>query len=96
MPTHAIKTELINVQLNNIKSVKNIFIERIDDTHANATAAWVAMGKPETLLPEQVNVLEAASALIKEKIFYTFEKETLLIDIEMQPQATALVTIETI
>ena len=96
LPTHPVKTELINVKLNNIKNIKNIFIEKIDDSHANSTAAWIAMGKPGTLSPQQVQQLETASSLIKEKILYKFENGTILIDIEMQPQATALVTIETI
>jgi xylan 1,4-beta-xylosidase len=96
LPTHAIKKELISVQLNNIKSVINIFVEKIDDTHANATAAWVAMGKPQTLKPGEVQQLESASALIKEQILYTFENGNIILQIELQPQATALVTIETI
>jgi xylan 1,4-beta-xylosidase len=96
LPAHPVKTELVTVQLNNITGIKNIFIERIDNSHANATAAWMAMGKPGTLCPRQVQDLEMASALIKEKILYTFENGTILMEIETEPQATALVTIEII
>ncbi len=70
-------------------------MERIDDTHANATAAWREMGKPDTLHPAQVKALESASALIKESLLFASENGSVLLEMELTPQGAALITIET-
>jgi xylan 1,4-beta-xylosidase len=94
LPLHPVKTETIKIQLNNITQAKDVFIERIDDTHANTRQAWINMGQPDSLLPEQVATLEAVSTLIKEPVVFTFENNSVIIEVEMLPQATALITIE--
>jgi xylan 1,4-beta-xylosidase len=94
LPLHPVKLETIKIQLNNILQVKNVFIERIDDDHVNTRQAWLTMGQPDSLSPQQVETLEAVSTLVKEPVLFQFENNILIIDIEMMPQATALVTIE--
>src|SRR6185503_6037497 len=58
LPLHPIKTEKVKVQLNDIKNVKNAFIERIDDDHANAKKSWINMGSPGSLKANDVSALE--------------------------------------
>jgi xylan 1,4-beta-xylosidase len=94
LPLHPVKIETITIQLNNISAVKNVFIERIDDDHVNTRQAWLTMGQPDSLSPQQVETLEAVSTLVKEPVLFQFENNTLMISVEMIPQATALVTIE--
>lgn len=94
LPRHPVKTETIKIQLNNITQVKEVFIERIDDVHANTRQEWVTMGQPDSLLPEQVVALEAVSKLIREPLLFKFENNSVLLEVEMLPQATALITIE--
>ncbi|HVB03014.1 MAG TPA: cellulase family glycosylhydrolase [Chitinophagaceae bacterium] len=95
LPTHPVKTELIKIRLIHLAQVKKAYIERIDDTHANATAIWAAMGRPESLSSMQVNALESASGLIKEPIFCSFEDHSVVFALELPPQGTALVTLVT-
>lgn len=46
-------------------------LERIDDTHCNAAAAWKAVGSPAYLDRELVHLLRRESELQQEKISYT-------------------------
>ena len=94
LPRHAVKTELINISLINIKKIKKAYIERIDDTHANARVTWLEMGSPDYLSPEQVEVLELSSTLIKEPLLFMSKKDSALLEIEIPPQGTVLVTLE--
>lgn len=70
------------------------FVERIDDTHANVRQAWLEMGQPSSLTPDQVNALELASSLIKEEIHIVYEGKSAFIEINMPPQGTACITLE--
>ena len=95
LPRHAVNAETVTITVSNIGQVKNVYVERVDDTHANATAAWAQMGKPSSLSVQQVQALEAASNLIKETVSYTLQNNTASLQIQLLPQATALITIET-
>jgi hypothetical protein len=46
-------------------------LERIDDTHCNAAAAWKAVGSPDYLDRELVHLLRRESELQQEKIHYS-------------------------
>jgi xylan 1,4-beta-xylosidase len=94
LPRHPIKTELVRVQLNNPGKVRSSFVERIDDTHANARQAWVEMGQPGSLTPVQVSALELASTLVKEQIKIGGEPDAVFIEIDMPPQGCACITLE--
>jgi len=94
LPQHPVKTEKITIQLNNITAPKKVFIERIDDAHANTRQAWIDMGSPDSLIPAQVTTLEAISTLVKEPLLFKFENNSVILEVEMIPQATALITIE--
>ena len=94
LPLHPVKTEMVTIQLFNLEKVLSSYIERIDDSHANATKAWADMGKPDSLSPAQVNELELASMLIKEPIAITYEQDSISIDMIIEPQATACITLE--
>lgn len=69
-------------------------IELIDEEHANARRAWVQMGEPERPLPHQVSVLELASALTPEPVALRTEGDAAILEFELMPQATALLTVQ--
>jgi xylan 1,4-beta-xylosidase len=94
LPRHEIKTETIEVKLDNFGSVKNASIERIDDDHANAHKAWKGMGSPETLMPDQVVALEKASSLVKESLALKNDGASIVVEITLPPQGIAYITIE--
>ena len=94
LPRHPISNESVRISLNNIPEIIKAYIERIDDKHANATAAWQKMGSPATLHPNDVKALEDSSALHQKHINFKFEKNNATVDVEMPPQGTALITLE--
>jgi len=94
LPLHPIKTEKVKVQLNDIKNVKNAFIERIDDDHANAKKSWINMGSPGSLTANDVSALELASSLIMEPLPIRLEKGSVFVELMMPPQGVAFITIE--
>ncbi|UAY52855.1 GH39 family glycosyl hydrolase [Ferruginibacter albus] len=94
LPRHPVKTESIKIHIN-IPKLQKAFIERIDDKHANAKAKWIEMGSPASLSPLQVQTLELASSLIKEPLSFSLENNVVLLAVEMPPQGTALITLET-
>jgi xylan 1,4-beta-xylosidase len=95
LPRHPVKTEAVRLLLNNAISIKGAYIERIDDTHANATGAWEAMGKPGYLSATQVAQLETVSSLTREALTITPDNGALRLDIDIPPQGSALITLET-
>ena len=94
LPRHPVSDESVRITLNNIPEVIKAHVERIDDEHANATAAWEKMGSPATLHPNDVKALEDASALHQKHISFKFEKNNASVDVEVPPQGTALITLE--
>ncbi len=82
------------MQLDDIKKVKSSFIERIDDDHANARKAWMDMGSPGSLTPNEVSTLELASALIMEPFATTQEKGSVFVETTVPPQGVAYITLE--
>ena len=96
LPRHDLRAETISIQLKDAGKVLSAFIERIDDTHANARTAWEEMGKPDSLTPVQVTALELASELIKEPIQINYEQNAVFVAVYMPPQGTACITLEVV
>ncbi len=94
LPRHPIQTETVQVQLTDLLSPRNVYVERIDDNHANAKRLWIEMGKPALPTPRQVEQLKAASQIIREPLPWRYDAQTLQLEIVMPPHAIAAVTVE--
>jgi xylan 1,4-beta-xylosidase len=94
LPKHPIGTESIEVHLKDLLSPRNVSTERIDDSHANAKRLWIEMGQPALPTKRQVEQLKAASQIIRKQLPWTYDAETLHLEIVMPPQAIAAVTVE--
>jgi xylan 1,4-beta-xylosidase len=94
MPRHPIQTELVNVLLSGAPAPQRVWIERIDDDHANPRRLWQTMGQPEYLTEFQVEQLKVASVLQKESQPWTCEKAILDLPVALPPQSVAAITIE--
>jgi len=82
------------VQLDNIKKIKDSFIERIDNTHANARKTWTDMGAPGNLTAKELSALELASALIMEPFATRQEEGSAFVEITVPPQGIVYITLE--
>jgi xylan 1,4-beta-xylosidase len=94
MPRHAIRRELVVVELRGAMGARSAFAERIDDDHANPRRAWRDMGQPERPMPGQVAELERASALVRTPVSWRSGADGLVFEVEVPPQGTVLLTVE--
>jgi len=95
LPKHHAKTETVTIQLTSANKIKEAYVERIDKNHGNAHKAWVNMGKPDSLTPEQVTQLEKASTLIKQSFSFTYTNKNVIFEITMPPQGVSCITLIT-
>lgn len=93
LPRHPLRTEHVCVTLAGVFTIASVSVERIDDQHANPRRTWSEMGEPERPHPDQVAVLERASALEVEPLAYRMDGTSLVFELVMPPQGTALVTV---
>lgn len=94
LPRHPVKTEIVTIQIKDLEALRGSYIERIDEDHANAYNAWLAMEKPQSLTPRQVNTLEAASELRVQALSVLMEGPMATLQFSIPPQGTVCVTLE--
>ncbi len=94
LPRHPIKTESMHVELKGLLSPRNVYIERIDDDHANAKRLWIEMGKPALPTEREVEQLHVASKIVREPLPWKYEARTLHLKFTMPPHAIAAITVE--
>jgi xylan 1,4-beta-xylosidase len=94
LPRHPIETETVRIQLAGISSPRNVYVERIDENHANAKRLWIEMGKPALPTHREVEQLQVASQIVREPLQWKYEAGALHLEITMPPQAIAAITVE--
>src|SRR5688572_12031474 len=94
MPRHSIYTELVELTLAKASEPLAVFVERIDDDHANPQKRWVELGKPDYLSAYEVESLKASSELVKEPLQWKYEQGNVYLKLSMPPQSVAAITLE--
>lgn len=89
---HPIESEEITLRLEGVNT-SHADILRVDDDHANALAAWEAMGSPEYLDEGQKFALMAASALKREDLTLSAKDGATELKLTLPPMGTALITV---
>jgi len=92
-PGHSIETEHLEIRLNNVPEPSDVHIERIDGEHANPKRVWEEMGQPEYLREREVEQLEEASQVVKERQRFKYESGALVLKTDLPPHAVAAITI---
>ncbi|MGH9957536.1 MAG: GH39 family glycosyl hydrolase, partial [Pyrinomonadaceae bacterium] len=93
-PGHSIEKEHIEIRLDNAPEPNAAYIQRIDEDHANAKPVWVDMGQPDYLAEKEVEKLEQASRLVKERQPINYDGGAVLLNTDLPPHAVAAITIE--
>ena len=62
LPHHPIKGESIRVQLTGLQPPQSVYVERIDEDHANPKRLWIEMGKPALPTPAASRPAEGSIA----------------------------------
>ncbi len=94
MPRHPIRTEWVELTLTNAPEPLAIFVERIDEDHANPRKKWEELGKPAYLSAYEVDSLKATSELVKEPMEWKYEERNVHLRLSMPPQSVAAITLE--
>jgi len=94
MPRHSIYTELVELTLAKASEPLAVFVERIDDDHANPQKRWVELGKPDYLSAYEVESLKTSSELVKEPLEWKYEQGNVYLKLSMPPQSVAAITLE--
>jgi xylan 1,4-beta-xylosidase len=92
-PGHSIETEHIKIRLDNAPKPSRAHLERIDGEHANAKPLWNQMGRPEYLTAKEVEQLQEASRLVKERQSFRYKDNTVWLEIDLPPHSVAAITI---
>jgi xylan 1,4-beta-xylosidase len=93
LPRQPITSQRIQLELESTARPKVVWVERIDAEHANAKAAWLAMGQPEYTTDREIAVLEDASRLRREPATWEHEGKTVTIRVDLPEHAVAAVTV---
>jgi xylan 1,4-beta-xylosidase len=93
-PGHSIETEQIETHLNNAPEPVAAHIQRIDGEHTNPKRLWEEMGQPEYLSSKDVEQLQDASLLKKEKQPISYKGGTVSLKTNLPSHAVAAITIE--
>jgi xylan 1,4-beta-xylosidase len=94
LPAHEIKNERVRIKIRQTRRPTSVSVRRIDREHANPRQAWVEMGSPEYLTSKQIDQLEDASALEREKVTFRHANETTEFDLLLPAYGVAAVLIE--
>lgn len=93
-PGHSIETEQVEIRLDNAPEPATAHIRRIDDRHANPKRLWKEMGEPEYLSSNDVEQLQQASLLVKERQAIRYKDGAVFLKTKLPPQAVAAISIE--
>ena len=94
MPRHPIRTEFVELTLSNTPEPLAVFVEHIDEDHANPRKKWEELGKPDYLSAYEVGTLKAASELVKEPMEWKYEQGNVHLRLSLPPQSVAAITLE--
>ena len=95
LPRHPIQSETVRIALAGIDPSGQVWIERIDQDHANAKRLWLEMGEPKFPSVREVAELHAASQIIRERQPWTRRQESVHLEVVMPPQSVAAITVQT-
>lgn len=94
LPRHPIETVAVQLDLSGTTMPRNVYVERIDEEHANAKRLWIEMGKPPAPIEREVQQLHVASTIAREALDWTYQDGVLHLELDMPAHAVAAVTVE--
>jgi xylan 1,4-beta-xylosidase len=93
LPRQPLENHRVRLELADATAPRSVTLERIDDDHANAKAAWLQLGGPEYLNSAEVERLEAASRLGPELHSWEYEDGTVRFFVDLPPHGVAALTV---
>src|SRR5688572_21666888 len=94
LPRHLIAPARVRVHLMQAPEPSGVWVERIDENHANAKGRWQALGEPEYPDGRTVEQLHQASRLVRRSCPWKWHENRLTLSVELPPHAVAAITVE--
>jgi xylan 1,4-beta-xylosidase len=94
LPQQPIQDESLTIALQHAIDPKAVFVERIDEQHANAKRSWEVMGASMHQSIDQVHRLRSASELQDEPMSWRRVGDSIVLELVMPPHAVAAVTLK--
>lgn len=94
LPRHAIMSQRVRVHLAHAPEPSGVWVERIDESHANAKRRWEELGAPEYPASATLEQLHEASRVTREACAWTRRDEEVRLELDLPPHAVAALTIE--
>jgi len=91
-PQHPIEAQTVALSFDTAADPSAVFIELIDDDHANAKRSWIAMGSPMHPSVDQVRRLQAASELQADPLIWRRVDGHVDVEFDLSAHAVAAVT----
>lgn len=93
LPRHPIEREIVQIEIHGGRAPRGADLRRIDEDHANAVAAWFAMGAPEYPSRRQVEEIVEASRIRAESVEINRADERVVLTVVLPPHAVASIAI---
>ncbi len=95
LPRHPVATKQVHFQLTGASASPLVaFVERIDETHANAPQAWREMNQPDYLSQVVVEHLQAVLRLTPEPLSFEYDNQSIHFNIALPAHGVAAITYE--
>jgi xylan 1,4-beta-xylosidase len=94
LPRQPIEAQCVQIELAEVPAPRAVWLERIDEGHANAKAAWLALGQPEYPDSAALVRLDEASRLVRQSHPWDYEGQTVRLEVNLPPHAVAALTVE--
>jgi xylan 1,4-beta-xylosidase len=94
LPRHSITLAGVRAHLTHAQKPSHVWVERIDERHANAKRRWQALGEPEYIDGAALEELHEASRVTRETCDWTWREERIDLEFELPPHAVVALTVE--
>jgi xylan 1,4-beta-xylosidase len=93
IPLAPIRAEQVSVRVSSTKRVHSVYLERIDEDHANARKVWLGMGSPTYPDRGQIEALMKASELHRESVGWQSDEAGISISLLIQPHSVVSISL---
>ena len=94
LPRHSISKQRVRVHLAQAPEPSSVWVERIDEQHANAKRRWQALGAPEYLTSATLEQLHGASRVTRQACAWTWRDQRIALELELPPHGVAALSVE--
>jgi xylan 1,4-beta-xylosidase len=94
LPRHSISKQRVRVHLAQAPEPSSVWVERIDEQHANAKRRWQALGAPEYLTSATLEQLHGASRVTREACAWIWRDQRIALELALPPHGVAALSVE--